>query len=394
MLEKEVTSLAQKHLEEMVRIRRHLHRYPELSAQEHETARFIGQALDRLGIEYETVAETGILATIRCKHPGKTVLLRADIDALPIQEEVDIPYRSEVPGVMHACGHDGHTAGVLGAAMILNDLKDELCGTIKLMFQPAEEEIGGARRMVEEGILENPNVDAAFALHIEGDLAEGTAQLRYGPMHASDDTFKIVIRGKGGHAAYPFRSIDSVLVASQAVTAINTVVSRMIPATEIGVVSCCVLSAGGSYNTIPDTVEITGMIRAMEPDIRQTLIDGIDRILKGITYAYGADYDFTCTELAPSLHNDENLAKLAVGTLFKLLKEENVHIMKHPYMGSEDFAYVSSKVPAVYVSIGVMEKDQPSYLHTSTFHWDDKNLAITSNYMAQAAIDFLSSKER
>ncbi|MCI8764622.1 MAG: amidohydrolase [Lachnospiraceae bacterium] len=180
MLEREITALAKEHLEEVIQLRRRIHMHPELALEEYETSKLVQETLDRIGIRYKVVAKTGVLATIQGGKPGKTVLLRADMDALPLQEEADVPYKSTIPGKMHGCGHDGHTAGLLGVAMILNQLKDELCGTVKLMFQPAEEDIGGGRLMIEEGILDNPKVDGAFAIHVEGDLEEGTARVKRG----------------------------------------------------------------------------------------------------------------------------------------------------------------------------------------------------------------------
>lgn len=393
MLEKEIRKMAEEHLNEVIQIRRQIHMHPELALEEYETSKLVKETLDRIGIPYKSVAKTGVLATIEGGKPGKVVLLRAEMDALPLNEEADVPYKSQIPGKMHGCGHDGHTAGLLGAAMILNSIKDQLHGTVKLMFQPAEEDIGGGRLMIEEGILENPKVDAAFAVHVEGDQAEGTARVKAGPMQASSDTFNIKIKGNGGHGAYPHRSVDTVLVASEVVVALNTIVGRMIESSETAVLSVCCVKAGFTCNVIPETVDMIGTYRTLNPAVREAIPKYIDRVLKGVTEAYGAEYELEIKKLYPPLLNDEKMVQRSIKTLDKILTPGHVDIMKNARMGAEDFAFVCEKVPSSYIGVGVMKDGVPSSAHNPLFHWDDQNLLTVVNYMSQVAVDFLNDDE-
>ena len=226
-MKNKIMSLSEKYYEKVKEIRHLIHMYPELGFEEYKTSELIINELEKLGIEVQrNVAKTGVVGLIRGKQEGKTVLLRADMDALRVEEKVDVGYKSKIPGVMHACGHDGHVAGLLGAAMILNELKDEIIGNVKLVFQPAEEGIGGAKPMIDEGVLNNPKVDAAFGAHLLGSLKEGQIRTMHGHMMASPDTFSFKVIGRGGHGAEPQNSIDPIIITCQIVSSLQTIISR------------------------------------------------------------------------------------------------------------------------------------------------------------------------
>lgn len=265
-----IEALAEKYYPEVVELRHHFHMYPELAFEEFKTAAKVAETLESLGIEVQTgIAKTGVVGLIKGGKPGKTVLLRAGMDALKVNEAADVPYKSMVPGIMHACGHDGHTAGLLGAAMILNDIRDELEGNVKVLFQPAEEEDGGALPMIQEGVMENPKVNAAFGCHLWGNLPEGKVQFKKGGLMASPDAFDITIIGKGGHAAMPQLSIDPVVMAAQVIDQTQAVISRRKSPLVPAVISFTMVHGGEAYNVIPNKVELAGTIRTLDHETRK-----------------------------------------------------------------------------------------------------------------------------
>lgn len=265
-----IKKLAEKYSSVIMGAREYFHANPGIEFQEFETTKKIIEILEEHGIEYQKdIAVTGVLAIVRGKKEGKTVLLRGDMDALPIEEEADVPYKSKVKGVMHACGHDSHAAGLLGAALILNELKDEIAGNIKFAFQPAEENQGGAKPMIDAGILENPKVDAAFGLHVWGPYPEGKALTMKGPMMAAPDNIRIKLIGKGGHASMPNMLIDPVVMAAEVILSLQTIVSRKVDPLEPAVISCCSIHGGSAQNVIPNEVEITGTVRTLNEEVRK-----------------------------------------------------------------------------------------------------------------------------
>lgn len=388
-----MNELAQKFYPEVSRIRQHLHQYPELSTQEFETSKFIQSELDKLGIPYEIMDKTGVVGLIKGKHPGKTVLLRADMDALPIEEEVDIPFKSKNPGRMHACGHDGHTAGLLGAAMILNALKGDLHGTIKLMFQPDEEVSGGAQRMIAAGILENPKVDAAFGLHLWGPLPQGKVYYKDGPMMAAPDQFDITITGRGTHAAMPHLGIDPIVIGSQIVTQLQTIPSRKLNPLSPAVISVTGFNAGGdAHNVIPQQAHLKGTVRTLDPETRKIIPTLMENILKGHELSDGISYAFDYKYLYPPVINNEDTNKIAVAAFEKVVGAENVSQLSEPNMGGEDFSYLGELIPTSYLFVGIAEPGKPAPIHHHPeFQWNDEILKITSAGLAQTAWDFLNS---
>ena len=288
------------------------------------------------------------------------------MDALKIQEQADVEYKSKIDGMMHACGHDGHVAGLLGADMILNELKDNLHGNVKLVFQPAEERDGGALPMIEEGVLENPKVDAAFAAHLWGYLNEGEVHLKEGPMMASPDIFNIKVIGKGGHGAVPQESIDPV------------------------VITCGRIQGGDCHNVIPNEVELEGTIRTFNEETRNWVPKVMEDLIRGITTSQGAAYEFKYEPKYPALINDKYMTSFAKESLKKVVGEENVFDLKEPNMGGEDFAYFAQKVPSAFIFVGIANnKSEPVIHHNPYFKWDSKNVGILAQSLSQIAIDYL-----
>lgn len=363
----EVKRLGEKYLQHMINLRETIHMYPEDGFSEFTTSKIIIEELEKLGIKVQkNVAKTGVVGLIEGKYPGKTVLLRADMDALKIQEQADVEYKSKIDGMMHACGHDGHVAGLLGAAMILNELKDNLHGNVKLVFQPAEERDGGALPMIEEGVLENPKVDAAFAAHLWGYLNEGEVHLKEGPMMASPDIFNIKVIGKGGHGAVPQESIDPV------------------------VITCGRIQGGDCHNVIPNEVELEGTIRTFNEETRNWVPKVMEDLIRGITTSQGAAYEFKYEPKYPALINDKYMTSFAKESLKKVVGEENVFDLKEPNMGGEDFAYFAQKVPSAFIFVGIANnKSEPFIHHNPYFKWDSKNVGILAQSLSQIAIDYL-----
>ncbi|SNS61821.1 amidohydrolase [Anaerovirgula multivorans] len=386
-----IIALSKKYYGDMVELRHQFHMYPEIGFQEKRTSQTIVKVLEKLGIEFTAnVAKTGVVGLIKGKHPGKTVLLRADMDALTLQEEANVSYKSQVPGRMHACGHDGHTAGLLGAAMILNELKDELRGTIKLVFQPAEEDDGGAKPMIEEGVLENPKVDAAFGCHLWGGALEGHIHVKHGAAMAAPDKFVFKVIGKGGHGAMPHLAVDSISIAVQAINNMQTIISRRINPLTPAVISFCSIHGGESHNILPNEVEVVGTIRVFNQDLRHWIPKTMEEILDGVTKPQGASYTFEYIERFPPLINDYEMTDLVGKAVEKIVGVEKVSEAPEPNMGGEDFAYFCQKVPASFFFVGISKDPKnPVCHHHPEFQWDDKNLLTVAQSMAQVAIDFL-----
>ena len=386
-----VKRLGEKYLQHMINLRETIHMYPEDGFSEFTTSKIIIEELEKLGIKVQkNVAKTGVVGLIEGKYPGKTVLLRADMDALKIQEQADVEYKSKIDGMMHACGHDGHVAGLLGAAMILNELKDNLHGNVKLVFQPAEERDGGALPMIEEGVLENPKVDAAFAAHLWGYLNEGEVHLKEGPMMASPDIFNIKVIGKGGHGAVPQESIDPIVITCQIVNSLQTIVSRKINPLDPVVITCGRIQGGDCHNVIPNEVELEGTIRTFNEETRNWVPKVMEDLIRGITTSQGAAYEFKYEPKYPALINDKYMTSFAKESLKKVVGEENVFDLKEPNMGGEDFAYFAQKVPSAFIFVGIANnKSEPVIHHNPYFKWDSKNVGILAQSLSQIAIDYL-----
>ncbi|MGB1249705.1 MAG: M20 metallopeptidase family protein [Candidatus Promineifilaceae bacterium] len=377
--------------------RRTIHMHPELTYTEVQTARLVNSVLHDLGIEAETgVAKTGVVGHIVGGN-GPTIGLRADMDALPIQEDNGTAFDSQRPGLMHACGHDAHTAMLMGAATILKGFADEgrLNGNVRLLFQPSEEAWdsegkSGAKRMVEEGALDN--LDAVFGVHVDPRTVTGTVGTRAGAMMAAADMFDLEIKGFGGHGARPHIANDPILLAAQVIQAVNHVISRRINPLEAGVISICTIHAGVAKNVIPETVKLSGTIRSMTPQIRQQLHEELRRACS-IVEPLGGSFELHIDKGYPPTVNDETAVALAFDTLNEMLGEGNA-FEKDRIMASEDFSMMLQKAPGCFLRLGVKDPtwDREYPVHTSTFQMDENALPIGAATLAAMAVEWMQTK--
>lgn len=371
-------------LPEIIALRHDLHRNPELSGQEERTAQTVSDILTRHNIPHQTRVGGmyGIVATIEGQAgTGKTIALRGDMDALPIQEENDVPYKSLIPGRMHACGHDGHTSNLVGTALVLNQMRDQLKGRVKLLFQPAEETVSGATVLIASGAIDD--VDAIVMLHGWPNLPSGTIGVRSGPAMASSDTFKMTIKGKGGHAAYPQNTIDPVFIGAQIVTALQSLVAREISPVAPAVVSVTTFHAGTATNIIPPHADIGGTVRTLDAALRNSMQERIERIIRGVCSAFRAEYTFTYHYGTPVTINTPSITDLIRTVGQEVLGAEKVVELTEPTMGAEDFAFYGQKVPAAMFRLGV---DCDYGLHHPKYNFGDTPLEVGMNMMVGIAL--------
>lgn len=376
--------------------RRHLHENPELAFEEIETAKFVAERLEQLGLEdlRTGVGGTGVTALIKGgKGEGKVIMLRADMDALPILEENDVDYKSKVDGKMHACGHDAHTAMLLGVARVLMDRRDEFAGTVKVLFQPAEEvPPGGAIEMIKDGALENPRVDACIGLHVAADIPAGKIGVRSGPGSAGSDRFRAVIQGKGGHAARPQSTIDPVVIASQAVLALQALVSRETDPMEAAVISTTALLAGHAFNVIPDTAELRGTVRTLSPEVRDHLAKRVPEVIEGISKAMGAEAEVEFTLGYPGIVNDPEISRIVEEAATETLGEDAV-IENELSMGGEDFSYFSLERPGCFFRAGTKNEERGIVWghHHPKFDLEEEGFVAGMTTMAASVVKYLNS---
>lgn len=380
-----IKKLAKDYSEEFIEIRHHLHANPELSYQEFETSKFIQEKLKEFGIPYEVKATTGVVGLIKAKNPDSRVFaIRADIDALPIHEENKVPYKSVKKGIMHACGHDVHTTCLLGAAKILNSLKNEWEGTIKMIFQPGEEKNpGGASYMIQEGVLENPKPSGIVAMHVHTGMPVGKTSFRSGKVMASADELYFTIRGKGGHAASPHLCVDPILIASHLIISLQQVVSRNSNPFNPSVLSITSFQGGATTNVIPNEVKLMGTFRAMDEKWRAEAHQLIEKISNELVNSMGGEIDLHIDKGYPAVINDEELNKVVKSAAGKFLGTENVEETELR-MGAEDFGYYAQQIPACFYRVGVMNKEKgiTSGVHTPTFNIDENAIEIGMGLMA------------
>lgn len=377
-------------------IRRHLHAHPELSFCEYETASYVAQQLDKLHIPYISgVAGTGIVALIEGKHPSKhCIALRADMDALPITEANEVPYKSKNEGCMHACGHDVHTTCLLGAAMILQQLKDTFEGTIKLIFQPGEEKNpGGASLMIAEGVLDHPKPSAIFGLHVYPQLPAGHVGFRPGKYMASADELYITVKGNGGHAALPQQTIDPIAITAVIITALQQVVSRKSDPLMPTVLTFGKIAGGHTTNVIPEQVVLEGTLRTLDEAWRKEALEHIKKIIIQIAAAYGATAIVDIPEGYPCLHNDPTLTEKATQLAVDFLGVEQVHALDLR-MGAEDFSFYTQQIPGCFYRIGTNNNNETymNPVHNAHFDIDEQALITGAGMMSWLAIQSLNEK--
>lgn len=372
--------------DQLVEWRRHFHRHPEIELDCYETSKVIQQELKKMDIEVKTgFAKTGVVGIIKGKAGGRVIGVRADMDALPIKEQTGLPFASEVEGLSHACGHDGHMAMCLGVAEVLSKYRDKINGTIKLLFEPGEEYPGGAKLMIEDGALDNPKVDAMIGCHIFPEIDAGKFGLRYGAMTARNDEFTIELKGPGGHGAHPDEVPDPMVAAGFFITQLQTVVSRFKHPVEPLVITVGQISAEGGHNVIVQSVKMKGTIRSIDYEARNLAIEQMEQILKGIKTAFNVDFKLKIVDGEPPLFCDKGLTAIAEDLLKQLFGEEKIVIIERPSLGAENFAFYSEKVPVVYLRIGSRDEDKGFIhpLHSAGFNFDEnilpKGIAVISS---------------
>jgi hippurate hydrolase len=369
--------------EKIVALRRDIHREPELGFDTEKTAEKVLAALGSLPLDIETgVAKNGIVATLEGEGDGPTVALRADMDALPILEDTGLPFASETEGKMHACGHDGHTSMLVGAAHVLSGMRDRFDGTVKFVFQPAEEGGGGGKVMVDEGVADG--VSSIFALHLWPGLPFGKVATKAGPIMAAADAFEMEIKASGGHGAMPHLACDAIAIAAQVVTALQTIVSREVDPVEPAVLTVGEIGAGTAFNIIPDKARIGGTVRTLNADLRKKIPARMEELARGVAQGMRGDVDLDYTFSYPVTVNNEAATNLALDVAEDLFGSESVLELPNPSMGAEDFAYFLEKVPGAFIWLGIGE--EASGLHTPTFAFDEDVLLRGSALLAALAI--------
>ncbi|MBL7164457.1 MAG: amidohydrolase [Anaerolineales bacterium] len=375
-------------------LRRDFHRHPELGFQEIRTAGIVATELQALGLEISTgIAKTGVVAMIEGSRPGPVVLLRFDMDALPIEEETGAEYTSQTPGVMHACGHDGHTAIGLTVAKLLQAHQDELLGSVKLVFQPAEEGLGGAKLMVKEGVLENPRPDFSLALHLWNDKPFGWIAVSPGPMMAASETFSVRITGVGGHGALPHDTVDPIFAATQIISALQSIVSRNVDPVETAVVSVTNLHGGSTFNVIPPYVDLQGTIRTFKPEIRELVLRRFHEIVEGTAQALGCETEIAIEDFTLAVENDPEITQKVQGVAERMFPDAPL-ITQFQTMGSEDMSFMMDDIPGCYFLVGSTnpEKGLDAKHHHPKFDFDEAALPRAAALMAAAAVEVLKGE--
>jgi amidohydrolase len=396
-IQERILKLADKFLPRIVSIRRKIHQYPELAFEEYRTSKLVSKVLSSLGFKVITgIAKTGVVGILEGRGSGKgnyeVVALRADMDALPIQEQTGLPFSSKIPGKMHACGHDSHTAMLLGAGMILKQLQEHFNGIVKFIFQPSEEKNpGGASLMIKEGVLESPDVEIIFGLHVRPDAEPGTVFIKEGPLMASSDEIYLKIIGRGGHGARPHYTVDPIVIASEVILSLQKIASRFFDPIEPRVLTIGSIHGGSATNIIPDEVLISGTLRTMNEDWRRKAWSMIEQVVKGITSAYGADYELKISKGYPVLVNHKEATEFARKRAIELLGEKKVFEAR-PVMGAEDFAYYLQKVPGCFIWLGAGSKNSKYDIHSSKFTINENAMKFGASILAYLAFCALSNK--
>ncbi|TDX48897.1 M20 metallopeptidase family protein [Orenia marismortui] len=382
--------------EEIIKIRRLIHANPELGFEEWQTSKLVSAYLNSLGLEVqEGIAKTGVVGFLEGNNRNKVLAIRADMDALPIQEQNKFEYKSKNKGKMHACGHDAHTAMVLGVAKLLSKFKAELEGSVKFIFQPNEEQSkipGGADTMIEEGVLENPRVEAILGIHVNPQIEVGSVGIKEGSIMAATDKFKIIVKGEGGHGAAPHETIDAIIIAADIVQNLQAIVSRRISPVEPVVLTIGKVCGGESYNVIADEIQIEGTVRTVNPEIREQIPMLMEQTIDGVTDIFGGDYRFDYQFGHSVLNNNRELTNLVTEVSKIIIGEEKSIILKNPLMAGEDFASYTKEVPGFFLHLGVKNSERKIYpWHHSKFNLDEEALPIGTAILAQSAIEYFKN---
>ncbi|MGL4451679.1 MAG: M20 metallopeptidase family protein [Sarcina sp.] len=381
---------------EIINFRREIHQCPELGFEEFETSKFIKNILEKENIEFEVSAKTGIIATIEGEkntlQNEKVIAARADMDALPIQEEVDWDFKSKVNGRMHACGHDAHIAILLGVAIVLNKYKNCFSGGVKLIFEPAEESFGGAKYMLEEGLLENHKINKMIGLHVEEGIDTGKVMIKQGSVNAASNPFKITIKGSGGHGAYPSQTVDPILIGAKLVSLLQCIISREIPATSSAVITVGEFIAGTAPNIIPNKAVLKGIIRTLNEEERDFIIKRVKSVTKGLVQSMRGEALIEIEESYPSLINNEECVKLIREAGKSIIGEKNILSQQVPKLGVESFAYFSRKVDSAFYFLGIRNENKECIYpaHSSLFKIDEDALKIGVAIQCQAIFNYLT----
>lgn len=380
---------------ELINIRRDIHEYPELGFEEKRTSRLIKSFLAKEGIKYTEVASTGVCGIIYGTGEGdssKVIGVRADMDALPIQEKNGVPYASKVKEKMHACGHDAHTAILLGVARIINNNKEKFAGVVKLFFEPAEETTGGAPIMINEGVLENPNVDVVIGLHVTEDLECGKIKIKKNMVHAASNPFKIKVKGSGGHGAAPSTTIDPIVIASNIIMSAQTIISREIAPVNPAVITFGSIHGGTAQNIIPEEVEMRGIIRTTTPEDRIKVVNRFEALVKGIANSMRGNAEVEIEESYPCLFNNDEMVDRAIKVATNIIGKENVKEKKETSLGVESFAYFANERPSVFYFLGTGNKEKKTNMpaHSSYFNIDEDAIPIGVAIQCGIIFDYLT----
>jgi amidohydrolase len=387
MIDQDISNLTK----EMIALRRDFHKHPELGFTEKRTAGIIARYLENLGLEvHEGIGTTGVVGLLAGAEPGKTLMLRSDMDALPIHEKNEVEYKSVNTGVMHACGHDGHMAILLTTAKVLSRMRDSLSGRIKFVFQPAEESLGGARAMIADGVLDDPKVDAAFGLHLISMMPLGYIGWKYGPIMASMDSFTITIKGKGGHSAMPEGGVDAILISSQVISTLQSLVTKDISPLSPVVIHVGTIKGGDAPNVIADEVVMEGTVRTLDMNVQKLVPERMKRILAGNTLSMGGSYELDYKSGYPTTVNNPEMTDLVRNAAGLVVEEDRV-IGVPPTMASEDMSFYLQKVPGsyFYVGAGNSEKGFVHPHHNSLFDFDEQALEIGAKTLVHLAVSYL-----
>ncbi|HMH48883.1 MAG TPA: M20 family metallopeptidase [Candidatus Acidoferrum sp.] len=391
----DIRAEAQRMLDETIQLRRRIHRHPELGLTLPHTQATVLEALDGFGLEVRTGQRTtSVVARLRGARPGPTILLRGDMDALPMPEDTGLPFASEVPGAMHACGHDGHTAMLVGASRLLARRRDALAGSVLFMFQPGEEGYHGARVMIEEGLLDGEDAPTgAFAMHVTHRRPAGVISAKGGPTAAAADTIQMIVRGQGGHASAPHDCLDPIPVACEIVQALQTMVTRRVHVFDPAVVTIAKIEAGTTRNVIPETATLLGTVRTVSESTRETVLAGVRRVAQGVAAAHGAEVDVEITRGYPPTVNDERFARFVLDTAREMLGPDGAQQASNPMMGAEDFSYVLQRVPGAMANLGTRPDGGPAYPnHSNRMLLNESALATGVAMHAAVALRFLERK--